>query len=568
MKKRIFDFESNRTFTNINGDIPKDIRQDISQDISQEISHYILICLLILLIFLVLPHHGLAAGKNVGLEPADTAAAAPLSIAITAPVKGQRFQLGETIAITWNKTGVQQDSVVISLRLRGIFHGYISRSTANDGSFSWTVPDSLFPATSYSIRVGTLNGAVSGYSGVFLIEDPGGYYVSLIGNNNNNGSITSAWRSIQYALNRLSPGDRLYIARGTYREQLYMNRSGDSTGRILIRGEKANVTIIDGSSAARDLLFLEGVRAIDIYDLTFTKAPRSGVRLSFAHGIVMRRCIFSNNGRWGLFTDFSNYTGVFNCQAYGSKIEHGIYISNSSDNVVIRANKVHHNQCSGIQINSDPSMGGDGISSNCTIEANVVYENGKGGGSAINLASVRNSKIQNNILYNNYAGGIGAWDDGQGSQWGSQNLSIFHNTVYFRPGEGRWAISLKNGSTGAQIYNNLLIGGRRGAFEYNGNCLDNIQIDYNIFYSAGISTLVTNEDTAWYTLAAWQAEGYDLHTDTSTPQDLFINHTNGNFHIKTTSLALDNAFPVNVNTDYESTPRPRGAGPDIGADEN
>jgi hypothetical protein len=88
---------------------------------------------------------------------------------------------------------------------------------------------------------------------------------------------------------------------------------------------------------------------------------------------------------------------------------------------------------------------GDGITTKAVIEKNIVYENGKLGGAAINLASVRNSTIRNNLIYNNEAGGIAGWGDGNGPEWGCKNNRILNNTIYFRSGQGRWAISLKEG---------------------------------------------------------------------------------------------------------------------------
>jgi parallel beta-helix repeat protein len=254
-----------------------------------------------------------------------------------------------------------------------------------------------------------------------------------------------------------------------------------------------------------------------------------------------------------------------NCNVYGSEDEHGIYISNSSDNAIIKNNTVHNNYAAGIQINADPSMGGDGISSDCTIDSNILYENGKGGGAAINLASVRNSTIQNNMIYNNYAGGIAAWDDAQGNQWGCKKLNILHNTIYFKKNNGRWAISMKNGSTGGYIVNNILIGGENGGFEYNSDCLSEITIDYNIYFRSDSDIFI--EDIRSYTLTEWQNKGYDKHSFSSSPTLLFINVPNNNFHLQTNSKAIDKGLGSNLSYDFEGDKRPKGNGYDIGADE-
>lgn len=394
------------------------------------------------------------------------------------------------------------------------------------------------------------------------------FYVSTNGSDSNDGSRNTPWGTIQYALDQLEPGHTLTILPGTYNEEPVMSRSGAANNKIYIKGQSLDTTLLDGSNADRDLFFVEDADYIEISNLTISGAPRAGVRLSRSNNIEIRNCLIANNGTWGIFTDFSDDTTISNCDVYGSVEEHGIYISNSSDNAIIRNNLVHHNHGSGIQINADPSMGGDGISSACLIENNLVYENGWGGGAAINLASVRESTIRNNIVAYNYAGGIAAWDDGQGWQWGCKDLIIVHNTIYFRPLEGRWALSLKNGSTGASVYNNILCGGGRGGFEFNSNVLAGIEIDYNIYYRFNSAFVVSIEDGSEYTMQRWRSTLYDVNSFFDVPGSLFLDAAGGNFHLDGLSSAIDRGIDVGLDQDFEGDARPQGAGPDIGADEN
>ncbi len=127
--------------------------------------------------------------------------------------------------------------------------------------------------------------------------------------------------------------------------------------------------------------------------LTIQNAIRAGMRIDNSHHVTVRNCTFANNGTWGLFTDF---TTVEDCESYGAADEHGIYISNSSDYPTIRGNRLHHNNGCGLHMNGDISMGGDGIISYALVERNIIYENGAGGGSGINMDGVTNSVIRNN----------------------------------------------------------------------------------------------------------------------------------------------------------------------------
>ena len=63
--------------------------------------------------------------------------------------------------------------------------------------------------------------------------------------------------------------------------------------------------------------------------------------------------------------------------------------------------------------------------------------------------------------------------------------------VLFQSGEGRWCISLKEGSVNAVVHNNILVGGSRGAFEYSTESRQGLVMDYNILYCRDGGAVVT-----------------------------------------------------------------------------
>ena len=69
--------------------------------------------------------------------------------------------------------------------------------------------------------------------------------------------------------------------------------------------------------------------------------------------------------------------------------EHGIYVGNSGDRPIVRGNIAWGNQVCGIHMNGDVSQGGDGIISGALVENNVIFDNGRKGGSGINCDGVR-----------------------------------------------------------------------------------------------------------------------------------------------------------------------------------
>ncbi len=88
-------------------------------------------------------------------------------IRVLAPAVGARWQRGATHAITWSGEGVLNANVKIQL-LKGDQVSAIAATTANDGSFDWTIPANKALAN-YRIRVVTADNLVRGESGIFAI---------------------------------------------------------------------------------------------------------------------------------------------------------------------------------------------------------------------------------------------------------------------------------------------------------------------------------------------------------------------------------------------------------------
>jgi parallel beta-helix repeat protein len=227
------------------------------------------------------------------------------------------------------------------------------------------------------------------------------YYVSVTGNDLNSGSTTSPFRTIQKGADVAIAGDTVTVRPGTYAGAKF-SRSGTSAAPIRFVGEPGAIVNTKGSlNTNNDNLWIRNASYIHLEGFEVHSAGRSGIGIQgepTAHvlGIVIRNNYCHNNSRWGIFTGYAEGIRIENNETSFSAIEHGIYVSNSADNPVITGNRAHHNNASGIQINADPLLAGDGIISNAVIDSNIIYENGVAGGAAINLASVTNSLIQNN----------------------------------------------------------------------------------------------------------------------------------------------------------------------------
>ena len=184
-----------------------------------------------------------------------------------------------------------------------------------------------------------------------------------------------------------------------------------------------------------------------------------------ANDVVIRNNIVGPNQRWGIFSGFSPNILVENNKTFGSVNEHGIYLSNSRvphDHYVVRGNESYGNHASGIQLNGDcKSLGtlnaSDGILEDCLIENNVVHDNQS---KALSIASAPGIVIRNNLIYNNGiirgAGGIHLASE-PGCKFPSNDAVVLNNTIV-EPKIA--AIRTSDGTSGAVIFNNILISAR------------------------------------------------------------------------------------------------------------
>jgi parallel beta-helix repeat protein len=198
----------------------------------------------------------------------------------------------------------------------------------------------------------------------------------------------------------------------------------------------------------------------------------------------------------------------------------------------------------------------------------VIYNNAKfdgtslGGGSGINMDGVQNSRIENNLLYNNHASGISLYSIDAAA--GASGNVIVNNTVR-QPSDGRWAINIQDASTGNTALNNILISDHasRGAVDISADSLSGFVSDYNVVISR------FNRGAGTISLAQWQTQtGNDAHSLVATAAALFADPSAGNYHLLVTSPAVDHGTQLQAPAvDFEGQPRPGGTSIDIGADE-
>lgn len=250
---------------------------------------------------------------------------------------------------------------------------------------------------------------------------------------------------------------------------------------------------------------------------------------------------FSHNHRkWGLHSR-DTHTVLMQGNLFAlSAMEHSAYVSDGSDNYVIRLNIFFGSNASGLQCNLDtvssfhdlvrnPKLRGyrkeeptrewatglvklatekfgennfpDGKGIKFIIEDNVINENGRGGAGSLNLAGLQDSLIQNNLIYGNHNHGIAQWGDdnpydrhyieaGPASPnesnspldlplWGCHGNLIRNNTVLMN-NQGRAAMQCRDGSWGTKMRNNIFINDRSLSIEIDRTSIYRLDSSYGV----------------------------------------------------------------------------------------
>jgi hypothetical protein len=130
--------------------------------------------------------------------------------------------------------------------------------------------------------------------------------------------------------------------------------------------------------------------------------------------------------------------------------------------------------------------------------------------------------------------------------------------------DGRWAVNIKNRSTGNTVSNNVLLhDGPRGAINIVRDSLPGFISDHN----AVTNRFSTDDGESFLTLAQWRnATNQDGNSFVSEPAALFVDAAANDYHLSAMSPAVDAGSLLGApNVDLEGNGRPFGSAHDIGA---
>jgi len=363
------------------------------------------------------------------------------------------------------------------------------------------------------------------------------------GNDNNAGTASAPWKTIQQAGGIVGPGDTVIVQAGTYDGPIFGWDSAPCQGDPLcvVAGTAAHPVLFeaDPAAAAGSVVIaakngqnqsgfdLEpGCDYVDIVGFTVTNGgtsdtpagsiKKAGIALSGCTGNrIMNNTVDGVTGIGGILVDTANgvlVEGNTLTHTMGTGTTgHGMYVSGSSVGVQVLYNVLHDNAYVGIHVNGDVSEGLPGVVKGITIAGNLIYENGQNG---INADGIESSTIANNVIYANARNGIELYQiDAYG---GSTGNVIVNNTIDHSMVKGGYAISIS-----ACQYNN------QGSQPTPAGCATssadtstgNIAFDNVLLGGAGPTSTVSNADLS------------TSNNITKATAGLFVNSAAGNYQL-------------------------------------
>ena len=256
------------------------------------------------------------------------------------------------------------------------------------------------------------------------------FFVSPSGNNANPGTQASPWKTLQYAVSKLSAGQTLYAMSGTYTETVTVNASGTAAAPITIAAYTGQSPIIDGATvtvgAYASLLKLHGsyinVSGFEIRNINVDGHGGKGGSATITGGFGVS--IEGNNDTVSNLNIHNTWSQGILASGNNSVIEYNTvsYVAMSNCRAANTANCSSTPRGWASCLSAASPYGSGLITFNAIIKGNTVFNCW---GEGISTWLSNGTTIEDNVTYNNWAQNLyvnNAW-----------NTLVQRNIVYNTP---------------------------------------------------------------------------------------------------------------------------------------
>jgi hypothetical protein len=330
------------------------------------------------------------------------------------------------------------------------------------------------------------------------------YYVSPAGSDANPGSSERPWRTVQHALDRLRPGERVLVHAGTYTEDIVIDRAGTASAPITVAAYPGERVVLHAAATSGDtypVRFSSGAAFIRLQRFVIERARGTSSTNVYFEGDVHHVELSGNEIR------FSQDQGVF--------------AEATTRSLHIVGNRIHDNGL-GHEADQHQSHGLYIEGNDHLIANNVVYDHPFGFGIQLYPENVGTVVVNNTVVTSAHSGIV------VGGSGGVANITIRNNILAF------------NGRYGVQTDRSCPVG--------------RVVVDTNVFYG--------NADGA----VEKACSELDVSGGNRTSSPRFVDLGGRDLRLRAGSAAIDYARPgFSPAVDIDRHRRPSGAGSDAGA---